>query len=609
MSHELENQRTGIWLEDANTMSTPGLRDRLGELRVAFQPIVDIHTGQCFGYEVLVRNHEVLGATAVPGLLDACHGEGCLEDLELTVRRKAAALIERVPAEQGIRLFFNLDTRIAPQSKAIIAEVSRVAPSRPGREVRLITEIASHPAGELGTSWLHTLRSEGCGIAIDGFRADGGGFLLLCDADPDFVKIDRLYIRRIDHDTRRRLLLSQIVATAHLLGIAVVAVGVESEKEFLVCREVGCDLVQGYLVQPPVEDPSLLQPQYDHIATLVRGDRRRRPGDQKWIVEQLESIAPVLIDAPMSEVFARFASAPERTFLPVVDHAGQPLGMVRETNLKQYAYSTFGRDLMCNRAIGRSLRDFLTRCPVADIATPLNQIMAIYSADDRGDGIIVTEHLRYFGFLSARSIVRAMHERTVAAARDENPLTKLPGNAVINDYVSSSLADGRNAVFAYIDFDNFKPFNDTYGFRLGDRAILLFAELMRKSAKPDTWFLGHIGGDDFFVGLQDLDMDTAADVVRHLIARFAADAESFYDAETRTRGHIIAKNREGIEQRFPLLSASAVLLAVAPGNGSSTADDVSAAIATKKKAAKSAPDKIAIADLRSQPEGTGTAAG
>lgn len=592
-----EQQQAGPWPEDAKMMSMPGILERLDELAVAFQPIIDIHTGQCFGHEVLLRNHGALGVPSVLALLDSCHGEACLETLELTVRRKTAALMEHLPSEQGIRLFFNLDTRLALRGQAIIEQIRLLIPSRPGRELRLITEIASQPAGVLGTSWFQTLRGEGCGVAIDGFRADGSGFLLLCDADPDFVKIDQHYIRRVDQDSRRRLLLSQIVATAHLLGVGVIATGVESEKEFLVCREVGCDFVQGYLVQPPVEDPSELRPYYEHIANLVHSDRRRRPGDQKWIAEHLEAIEPVLIDTLMVDVFSRFAAAPESTFLPVVDYAGQPLGIVRENSLKQFAYSTFGRDLMCNRALGRSLRDFVTRCPVADLATPLNQITAIYSTDDRGDGIIVTEHQRYFGFLSARSIIRAMHERSVAAARDENPLTKLPGNAVITDYLSACLADGRGAVVAYIDFDNFKPFNDTYGFRQGDRAILQFAELMRKSAKSDGWFLGHIGGDDFFLGLHEADMETAVTVVRQMIAEFAAEAESFYDAETRARGHIIAKNRDGIDQRFPLLSASAVLLPILPGQGCGTADDVSAAIAAKKKTAKSAPDKIAIAEL------------
>ena len=149
-------------------------------------------------------------------------------------------------------------------------------------------------------------------------------------------------------------------------------------------------------------------------------------------------------------------------------------------------------------------------------------------------------------------------------------------------------------VLAYIDFDNFKPFNDTYGFRQGDRAILLFAELCRKSADPQTWFLGHIGGDDFFVGIKTASQTDAIQAISLLIGNFTSDAESFYDQEARQRGCITAQDREGHVKSFPLLSASAVLFVLPPGCVHVSVDEVSSAIAAKKKEAKSAPDKLAV---------------
>lgn len=574
----------------------PGPGTPLERLAVAFQPVVDIHTGLCFGYEVLLRNHQALGHPSGAALRDACHAGGRLFDLELTVRRKAAAIVATMPQAANLRLFFNLDSRLADSAKDIGQMTSGLFAAAIGAGVRLVCEVAGAPPGDQGG--LRALRRAGWDIAVDGFGADAGGLLLLCEADPDFVKIDRRYLRGIETEPRRRLLLSQMVATAHLLGVTVVAVGVETEREYLVCREVGCDLVQGSLVQPPVDDPAALPNHYALVAAMARRDRRRRPDDQAWLIEQLEDIPPLRVDSPMVQVFDRFAADPERTLLPVVDDGGQPLGLVREQSLKHYAYSVFGRELINNRGIGRTLRDFLSRCPVVDLGTPLDQIMAVYSADARGDGIIVTDHLRYVGFLSARAIIRAIHERSVAAARDENPLTKLPGNAVIHDYVAARLAGGEASVFAYIDFDNFKPFNDAYGFRLGDRAILRFAELMREAQRSAGWFLGHIGGDDFFVGLSGASIEEATAAIRALIARFAADAESFYDASARMRGHILAKDREGRERRFPLLTASAVLIAPPTGCPDLTVDDISAAIASSKKEAKTALDKIAVADCR-----------
>ena len=76
-------------------------------------------------------------------------------------------------------------------------------------------------------------------------------------------------------------------------------------------------------------------------------------------------------------------------------------------------------------------------------------------------------------FIIAPSI-DPLSEKNIAIARDQNPLTKLPGNTLITAYISETLNDLENTyVYVYFDFDNFKPFNDSYGFRIGDRAILL----------------------------------------------------------------------------------------------------------------------------------------
>ena len=110
------------------------------------------------------------------------------------------------------------------------------------------------------------------------------------------------------------------------------------------------------------------------------------------------------------------------------------------------------------------------------------------------------ERVQLSWLLSAASLLRVINENSLAQARDCNPLTKLAGNSSIASYVSEACPNtAEDFVLAYMDLDNFKAFNDAYGFRQGDRAILLFAELMRKQFQQDNIFLGHVGGDDFFV--------------------------------------------------------------------------------------------------------------
>ncbi len=86
-------------------------------------------------------------------------------------------------------------------------------------------------------------------------------------------------------------------------------------------------------------------------------------------------------------------------------------------------------------------------------------------------------------------------------AQSQNPLTHLPANDAILDFIGRAAADRSvNHAFCHLDFNNFKPFNDVYGFHVGDRAIIMFAELLRAEFGHDNAFVGHIGGDDFFVG-------------------------------------------------------------------------------------------------------------
>ena len=559
-------------------------------LTVAFQPIANIHTGQCYGHEVLLRGWHLLGLDSAKAVLDAAFAAGRLADLEVAVRLKAAALAR--PAITTVPIFVNFDPRAAA-ALASVMEATRAAlqPLFP----QVVTEIATAAAGGLDP-----LKAQGGMVAIDRFGDTADGMHLLIDADPDFAKIGRTFIKDIDTDARKRVVLTQLIAMAHTLGMVVIAVGVENSREFVVCRELGFDLVQGWFVHRPMDDCTDAAASYPQIDALVRDERRRRQIDQKWVVEQLDTVPAIRIDADMRDVFSRFARNAEANYIPVVDQTGRPLGILRERDLKNYAYSEFGKDLIANKALRRPLHEFMVRCPIADVATPLDQMLAVYSTVADAEGILVSEKMVYRGFLTARSIVRAMHEKTIARARDENPLTKLPGNEVITEFVAVCIADScgadaKDAVLAYVDFDNFKPFNDTYGFRQGDRAILMFADLCRKAAAARNWFVGHIGGDDFFVGLKGYGQAEAEQAIGDLIHRFASDAECLYEPEARARGFIIAHDREGNLKSLPLLSASAVLFVLPPGCRGATVDGVSASIAARKKEAKGAANKLAVA--------------
>lgn len=570
-------------------------------LDMALQPIVNIHTGTCYGYEALLRNTEAAGFASIGHFFDACHAAGALAEMEMTLREKALAKFVRLEHWRQSKLFFNLDNRALDDGGELARRMPGLLDRYGVAESQVVFEVSErHGFAEPGAAadLLVPYKRAGLRLAIDDFGTGFSGLQLLYFAEPDFLKIDRFFVSDIANDSKKKLFLSQIVNIAHLLGVVVVAEGVETEREYFVCKDIGCDLVQGYLVQKPTIDLAELKPSYQAVARLAKRERRLVAGDQKLIADQITVIDPICQDSRMEEVFERFRADKSVTFFPVVDEAGEPIGIVREKELKDYTYSLYGKALISNKTIGRKLKNFVTRCPMADINTKAELILQAYSAVERSEGIIIVDNMKYVGFLSAHSLLRVINEKNLAAARDQNPLTKLPGNNLIHEYVSGVLgATDTEVVLAYFDFDNFKPFNDKYGFRLGDRAILLFAELLSKALPRDTCFPAHVGGDDFFGGFRGMNYADAMRITTELVDTFRRDVESFYDDETRARGHIVGQDRLGNTVRFPLMSVSAAIVHLPAGRPVHSVDEVSQLIAGLKKEAKKSPDKVAAGAL------------
>jgi diguanylate cyclase (GGDEF)-like protein len=137
---------------------------------------------------------------------------------------------------------------------------------------------------------------------------------------------------------------------------------------------------------------------------------------------------------------------------------------------------------------------------------------------------------------------------------EANPLTRLPGNVSILTELSNCLESKALFAVCYIDLNKFKAYNDTYGFEHGDEVIRETARILIRATKecgnPDD-FIGHIGGDDFVIVTTLPKADT---LCQKIIDDFDKTAPFFYTEEAQHRGYIVAKDRQGKEQKVPLLS-------------------------------------------------------
>ena len=134
---------------------------------------------------------------------------------------------------------------------------------------------------------------------------------------------------------------------------------------------------------------------------------------------------------------------------------------------------------------------------------------------------------------------------------DSNPLTHLPGNPSIQARIEREIATGNPFAVLYCDLNNFKSFNDKYGFEAGDRVLKATAEIIVHAAKQDPGaFVGHIGGDDFILVCK---YDTAESIAQEITQHIDKMAPSFYSAQDQQQGYMISTNRKGQKEKFPFL--------------------------------------------------------
>jgi len=571
---------------------------RLSNIDFAFQPIVNTHTGACYGYEAFLRNYNAFGFRSVKEFLDQAYTDNMLPQLELAVQKKAIRKFSALLKQKEMKLFINLDRRnpdakeYKPEKTLALLKQYELSPDNICFE---ISGKSSLWESEEMVAVLKNYRSHGFKIAIDGYGMGFSNLRTLYYSEPDFIKIDRFFIQDIEKDSKKKLFVSNIIDVAHYLGSVVIAAGMEKKEEYFILRDIGCDMIQGFLVQRPETKPSFLREQYRNIALLNQSARGRQTDENNSLIAgEIEKIETVSHGTDIAEIFKRFKEKREITFLPVIGTNGEPLGIIREKSFKNYTYSRYGNELLQNPAFGKNIDKFISKFPVADIHSPTEKILENFSRDENIEGILMVDNMKYVGFLSASSLLKSLNEKNLAAASDQNPLSKLPGSTLVYEYISAALRDMKSSyMFVYFDFDNFKFYNDKYGFREGDRVILLFSELLKKTVSSPDHFAGHIGGDDFFMGIRETSLIKIRLEVKQLLEVFHRNVESFYDPASIKKGYIISWLPDKKVVNIPLLTARAVLLELPVSRFRFLSLKEIADIAEKhSKEAKDNPDKL-----------------
>lgn len=151
--------------------------------------------------------------------------------------------------------------------------------------------------------------------------------------------------------------------------------------------------------------------------------------------------------------------------------------------------------------------------------------------------------------------------RLLATNRRVSPLTGLPGNVQIHSELKKRITKEEEFSVMYFDLDNFKSYNDVYGFLKGDKIIQFTATIITEEihANGGNGFIGHVGGDDFIAIVPYTDTEN---LCQRIIARFERNVKGFFTEEDAKKGYIEIANRRGIIEKFPLTSISIAVVVV-----------------------------------------------
>ncbi|MCG3669699.1 EAL and GGDEF domain-containing protein [Aliarcobacter butzleri] len=544
----------------------PNWTEIIEKLDYAFQPIIYSHSGKIYAVEALLRNvNEIPGLMSIDDLFDLAFNDDYLYELDLQLREKAISKFAKIK-QSNLKLFYNLDNRIIYNKNYSQGNTAKIL-----KKYNLNKDSICFELSEKGTAieqnalstMLQRYKESGYKIAIDDFGIGVSGLKLLYFSEAHIIKLDRFFITNIDQDSKKKLFCSSIIEMAHIMGMQVIAEGIETAKEFYTCKDIGADFIQGYLVQKPTTNIDKIEKIYKNIYSLISEDKR---ASQKNFIDEkfIENILSLNVNTSLYDLFLHFKENTKSHFVPITDEFGNFLGIIYESDIKKISYSQYGLSLAQNRTFSSTLLKYIKPSLSVEISWGIDKILEIYNLNSNNSlGIFITASDKYIGFINLNSLLTLSYKRNIEIATNQNPLTKLPGNNQIEKFIDKSFKKNQKDIthIIYFDFNDFKPFNDIYGFRQGDRAILIFSELLQKRYSKDS-FIAHIGGDDFFVGLKNKDKEDVFELTSNIQDEFRNSAKNIYSKEDKKNGFIISKDRFNEKRRFELLSVSAAIIEI-----------------------------------------------
>lgn len=559
-----------------------------GNVSTVYQPIVSLVNGEVIGFEALSRGPENSPLKNPDNLFSAAELHNRSWEMEQLCRVKAIERAVEIPKDKF--LFINVDPHIFKDDKFKKGFTKEFLAQHDMSPECIIFEITEKTCIEDYKSFRAALNNyidQGYKIAIDDAGSGYSGLKMLTETKPHYVKIDMDLIRNINEDTFKQALLECFVKLSEVTNMNLIAEGIETEKELVTLINLGVYAGQGYFISRPA---ATFLDTPDNVKNLIlKHNKIKNHSSSSLTSSCIGAIARTDrtfdIYTPCRDIKEYFDTT-DITGACILAN-GFPVGLVMKHNLDSMLATQFGVAVFTKRPVSLVMNAYPM---IVDYFTPVREVSRLAmqrETENIYDYIIVTKNSRYYGVVTIRSLLNYTSMLECNYARQLNPLTELPGNSMIQASINDLINTGDNCCLLYLDLDNFKVYNDTYGFENGDKVLKYTAQLIQSETKshlPYSSFVGHIGGDDFVCILHS-SLQNCEILCMDIISKFDNEILNFFNEHDRNNGYMLGIDRQGRENTFSLTSLSIAGIYGSLG-GFPNAEEVALLMASIKKEAK-----------------------
>ena len=566
-------------------------------LTTLLQPIVDLNPRTITGYESLIRGPSDSPYHSPVTLFDIAIRNGKLLELDLLCREKGINSFQQ--QELPGKLFLNAtpeSLREPGHRSGLTLEILAKAGIRPENVVIEMTEQYPMDNFEVMRTAINHYKSMGFEIAIDDLGAGYSGLRRWSEFQPDYVKIDKHFIQGINEDQVKQSFVNSINDIALGVGCKVIAEGIETLEEYRTVYAMGITLGQGYYFSRPQTTPPYIIDAGLFCCSSPRECGAVPNSVAGNISELLIDVPGVLPEITLEEVHSIFDRNENMMSIPVLDEKGFPVGLIRRNHLLATFSTQYGRSLFATR----SVHEFVDPSPViVDKEWSFEQVSKFVTDNMQmqiEDDFVIIENGRYAGLGKVVQLLKRITDLQIKNARYANPLTLLPGNVPIYEKIDEILSSGCEFCIAYCDIDNFKPYNDVYGYARGDQVIKTVANILLQHIDSSQDFVGHVGGDDFIVIFKSNDWNQRCN---EILNSFETEILNYYNEDDKQNKGISASSRNGENSFYPVMSLS--IGAVSPKHEYCDSYSDVAALATRaKRSAKTIKGNSLFFERRNQ---------